>query len=179
MREGPLTQTGNPLDVAIRGDAFFVVGHPAQDLYTRNGQFHMDTQGRLTTSEGYPVLSENGQPITIPQGAGGQISIDQQGIVSLVDQNGPQELGRLQLVRFADEQALRKAGGAMFSTDQEALPATEVQIVQGSIEGSNVQAIAEITQMIEIQRDYDSIQRMVDAENDRIKNAMNRIVRQA
>ncbi len=177
--EGTISSTGNPLDVALRGDAFFTVGHPAQNLYTRNGVFHLDANGQITTADGYPVLAENGQPITVPQDERGQILIDSQGTVSFTTQNGIQDLGRLALVRFNDQQALRPAGASMYSTDQEALPAPETVVAQGYVESSNVKPVLEITQMLEIMRDYQSLQKLIDAEGERQTAAIAKIARQS
>ncbi len=176
--EGTLTSTGNPLDVALRGDAFFTVGHPAQNMYTRNGVFHLDANGQIVTADGYPILAENGQPISVPQNERGQILIDSQGTVSFTTQNGIQDLGRLALVRFNDQQAMRPAGSSMYATDQEALPAPETVVAQGYIESSNVKPVLEVTQMLEIMRDYQSLQKLIDAEGDRQTSAITKIAKQ-
>ncbi|GFZ77603.1 flagellar basal-body rod protein FlgF [Elstera cyanobacteriorum] len=176
--EGTLSSTGNPLDVALRGDAFFTVGHPAQNMYTRNGVFHLDANGQIVTADGYPILAENGQPISVPQNERGQILIDSQGTVSFTTQNGIQDLGRLALVRFNDQQAMRPAGSSMYATDQEALPAPETVVAQGYIESSNVKPVLEVTQMLEIMRDYQSLQKLIDAEGDRQTSAITKIAKQ-
>jgi flagellar basal-body rod protein FlgF len=176
--EGTLTSTGNPLDVALRGDAFFTVGHPAQNMYTRNGVFHLDANGQISTADGYPILGENGQPIAVPQNERGQVMIDSQGTVTFTTANGIQDLGRFALVRFNDEQALRPAGNSMYMTDQEALPAPETVTAQGFVESSNVKPVLEVTQMLEILRDYQSMQKMIDAEGERQTNAITKIARQ-
>lgn len=176
--EGTLSSTGNPLDVALRGDAFFTVGHPAQNMYTRNGVFHLDANGQIVTADGYPILAENGQAISVPQNERGQILIDSQGTVSFTTQNGIQDLGRLALVRFNDQQAMRPAGSSMYATDQEALPAPETVVAQGYIESSNVKPVLEVTQMLEIMRDYQSLQKLIDAEGDRQTSAITKIAKQ-
>jgi flagellar basal-body rod protein FlgF len=176
--EGTLSSTGNPLDVALRGDAFFTIGHPAQNMYSRNGVFHLDSSGQITTADGYPALAENGQPIAVPQNERGQVMIDSQGTVSFATANGTQDLGRFALVRFNDEQALRPAGNSLYMTDQEALPAPEAVAVQGFVESSNVKPVLEVTQMLEIMRDYQSMQKMIDAEGERQTSAITKIARQ-
>lgn len=176
--EGTLSSTGNSLDVALRGDAFFTVGHPAQNMYTRNGVFHLDANGQIVTADGYPILAENGQAITVPQNERGQILIDSQGTVSFTTQNGIQDLGRFALVRFNDQQAMRPAGSSMYATDQDALPAPETVVAQGYVESSNVKPVLEVTQMLEIMRDYQSLQKLIDTEGDRQTGAITKIAKQ-
>src|SRR5579862_3588459 len=79
--QGPLNTTGNPLDVAIRGDGYFTIQTPLGNRYTRNGHFMLDSTGQVVTGQGYPVLSQNGSPLVIPQGSG-QITIGADGSVS-------------------------------------------------------------------------------------------------
>ncbi|MFD2262355.1 flagellar basal-body rod protein FlgF [Lacibacterium aquatile] len=174
--EGSMTSTGNPMDLALRGDGFLVVGHPAQDLYTRAGALHLDNERRLVTSEGYPLLGQNNQAIQIPEDAG-EVMIDAKGVVSVRENNQTNEIGRLQLVRFGDNQQLRPAGGSMFATDQTPLQTEEAQVVQGFIEGSNVKPVMEVTQMIEVMRDYASVAKIMEVEDQRMRDAANKLVR--
>jgi flagellar basal-body rod protein FlgF len=80
-------------------------------------------------------------------------------------------------VRFGDNQQLRAAGSSLFSTDQTPLPTEEAQVVQGFLEGSNVQPINEVTHMIEIMRDYQSVQKMLETEDQRMRDAATKLVR--
>lgn len=176
FREGPLSPTGNQLDVALKGDGFFVIGHPGQDLYTRAGSLHLDSERRLVTSDGYPIVGDNNQPIQLPDDAT-DIVIDAKGVISTQQGGQNQEIRRLLVVRFGDNQQLRAAGSSMFSTDQVALPTEEAQVVQGFMEGSNVQPIAEVTQMIEVMRDYQSVQKMMEGEDQRMREAAQKLVR--
>ena len=100
---GGITRTGNSLDVAIQGDGFFVVDTPAGPRYTRNGHFQLDENGELVTSQRYPVLGEGDQPVVLPEDAGA-VTISRDGTVS----GGSGDFGRIQLVRFATTEGLKK-----------------------------------------------------------------------
>jgi flagellar basal-body rod protein FlgF len=173
-RDGPLQITANPLDIALQGKGYMVLGNPGQEVYARTGVFHLDGNRQVVTSDGYPLLQENGRPIIIPAGAN-RITITGDGVVST--EQG--EAGRIRLVRFGSEQAMRNAGSGTYSTDQAPLPATEVQVTQGALEGSNVSPVLEVTRMIQMSRDYQSIQNMLDTENTRQRDAVDRIARAA
>ena len=78
-------------------------------------------------------------------------------------------------MQFADEQSLRKAGNGMYSTDQAALPSSRASLLQGSLEGSNVQPVMEMTRMMEMLRDYQSAQKLVDSEHERLRTTVSRL----
>jgi flagellar basal-body rod protein FlgF len=176
-RDGPLTQTNNELDLALHGQGYMVVGDPGQEFFARTGIFHLDGNRQVVTSDGYPLMQENGKPLVLPQDQG-RVTISGDGVVTAgtVD-TGQTEIGRIRLVRFASEQAMRSAGNGLYATDQAPLPATEVQVTQGALEGSNIQPVMEITRMIQMSRDYASIQNLLDAENTRQRDAVDRIAK--
>jgi flagellar basal-body rod protein FlgF len=160
MRAGPLESTGNSLDFAILGDGFFAVQTDAGVRYTRGGSFRMDENGRLVTQDGKAVLDSGGSPIQL-EGAAGPVSVNGSGEIS---SNG-QVLGQLGVVNFADPQSLVHEGNGLFKSD--AVPtAAPVSIVQGMLESSNAQPIVEITRMIDILRNFESAQKMLDAQHD-------------
>ena len=169
---GPVSQTGNPLDVALEGPGFFGVQTPDGEQYTRAGNFTVDELGILHTSTGFAVASGNGGDIIIPAEAT-EISIDENGIIS-TDQG---EVGRLQVVEFENEQLLDPVGNGLYRHPDGGAPAQNTRVRQGMLEGSNVQGITEITQMIEVSREYQAIQRMVQQEHDRQRNTAQRILR--
>lgn len=164
---GPLTNTANPLDLAIQGEAYFVVQTPDGPRYTRNGHFRLDAGGQLVTQSGRAVLSAGNAPIQFaPEDS--NIVVAGDGTVST--ENG--EVGRLNLVRFADPQALRKLGDGLYDAAGMAPEAaTDAEIVQGMIEGSNVQPVIEITRMIELNRVYQLTQKLIEKE-DRLQQEM-------
>lgn len=173
-RTGRLERTGNGLDVAVDGPGYFVVETPQGLRYTRQGSFRPDAQGRLTTYDGLPVLGEGGQPITL-RADDREVEIDRRGAISGKD--GP--IGKLRLVQFENEQALRKVGDNLYAAGgQDEQPADQrVQVVQGSIEGSNVQGVLEMSQMIELLRRYQSAQRLMEQEHDRSRRAIDKLSR--
>jgi len=148
--EGPLRRTGNPLDLAIRGDGWFTVMTADGPAYTRAGHFERDPTGRIVTSEGYALLDENGSPIEIPPGSG-RIEVAADGTLST--EEGP--IARIRPVTFADPRVLRRAGDGLFVTDEVPVPAEDAVLVQGMVEGSNVRPVVELTRMIEVQRSYE------------------------
>jgi len=161
---GPLEQTGNPLDLAIEGEGFFVVQTAAGEAYTRDGRFTLDDQGRVVTRVGEPVQGENG-PLTIDINAG-QFSISREGTIT---QNNAQ-LGTFRTVAFNTPAALEKAGNNLWRSTGETPRATEnSHIAPGFVEGSNVNAVSELTQMIEISRAYQAVSKLI-AQSDELRS---------
>jgi flagellar basal-body rod protein FlgF len=167
---GPINATGNPLDVALRGDGFMVIQTPAGPRYTRDGHFALNVQGQMVNGRGQVVLGDNDQPITIPQNTA-EISIDANGGVSADNQ----QVGKLKLVGFDNLQRLQRTGDGLYTTDAQALPATGTDVLQGQLEGANVQPILEITRMIEASRVYQSSQKVINSEDERIRGAIQRL----
>jgi flagellar basal-body rod protein FlgF len=155
---GMMQHTGNPLDVAIAGEAFFVVDGPSGPLYTRNGAFSLNDQGELLTRAGLPVRGV-GSKIVIPPNTV-NISIGKDGTV-MADSVA---VGQLQLAQFTNPDALRRAGTTLFEgpPPQTPLPGTAT-VEQGYREGSNVQVVNEMIQMMVGMRQYDAAQRAMRA----------------
>lgn len=163
-KEGRLETTGNSLDMAVRGDGFFVIQQDGEERYTRDGHFRRDDSGQLVTEAGDPVMGQNNQPIILPL-EDGQVTVASDGTVSTDDGT---VAGKLRVVRFDDPTQLTPLGGGLFNTDQ---PPTEVlrpTIEQGMLESSNVEPIIEMEQMIRVHRAYDSARALFDREDDRI-----------
>ncbi|MCH9050537.1 MAG: flagellar basal-body rod protein FlgF [Proteobacteria bacterium] len=169
---GGITSTGNSLDVAIQGDGFFVVDTPAGPRYTRNGHFQLDENSQLVTSQGYSVLGEGDQPIVLSEDAG-RITIARDGTVSAENN----DFGRIQLVRFATAEGMKKAGGGLFTTDSNPDPAIGSFVIQGSLEDSNVEPILEITRMIKLMSAYKAAQKAIESEHERQRRAIERLGR--
>lgn len=165
MDNGPISSTGNTFDIALNGEGFFTIETPLGERYTRHGRFQLDGERQLVTSEGFPVLGQNG-PLTIPTDEG-EISIASDGTITTEDT----EVGQIQIVTFEDPQQLRKAASGLFIAPEDAEPQEPetVQMAQGMIEESNVQAILEITRMMDIHRTHDSVARMLRQEDERVK----------
>jgi flagellar basal-body rod protein FlgG len=159
--QGNVVQTGNSFDLAINGRGFFQIQMPDGSIaYTRDGSFQVDSQGQLVTHDGYPV-SPN---IQIPQAAQ-SVSISTDGIVNvqLAGQAAPQQVGNLQLADFINPSGLQPRGDNLFTeTAASGAPQTGTptvgglgQLLQGSVEGSNVNVVEELVNMIETQRAYE------------------------
>ncbi|HEX2653675.1 MAG TPA: flagellar basal-body rod protein FlgF [Xanthobacteraceae bacterium] len=175
LSQGPLQRTGNPLDVAIDGDAFFAVQTPQGERYTRNGVFQIDATGQLVTSDGYVVLGDAG-PIVF-QADDHDISINAQGTVSVLSGQNTLDAarGKLRLMSFAQPQRLQSDGSNTFTApaDVQATPASEkVRVVQGAIEKSNVRGVVEMTRLIEVSRAYTTMASLLQSESDLRKSAI-------
>ena len=148
---GAIKLTGNSLDIAINGEAYFVVKTEQGDQYTRDGSFTLDGAGRLVTGDGKPVMTESGV-LTVPLREG-DITICADGAIS----NKKGVLGRLRLVSFDGVQSLRPSGANLLRTDRPpvAVRPGSVQLVAGALEKSNVQPVFEMSRLSEMTRSYE------------------------
>ena len=162
--EGPLMTTGNPFDLAIRGDGYFVIDTENGERYTRNGRFRLDEEGQLVTGQGDPVLSDSGNPFVFGPGDR-DVTISRDGTVST--KNG--QLGKIRVVSFENQQQAEVAAGGLLSSQASAEDVEGPDVVQGTLEGSNVEPVIEMAQMIRVQRSYDSVKNFIEREDDRIK----------
>lgn len=167
---GPMTQTGNSFNVALNGPGFLTVQLPDGTLaYTRDGDFQKNQQGQLLTSSGYPVVGAGG-PITVPSDST-EFIVDERGVIS--DQTG--QIGRLNIVEFENLQSLKPTGGNAYTSKDQPIEAEKTTVAQGFLEGSNVQPVVETTRMIKILRQFQSVQRMLEAEHERQRTAIQRL----
>lgn len=171
LRAGPMTTTGNQLDLAIEGPGYFVIGADQGTRYGRSGQFRVSESGELVTAAGDPVLDDGSAPLTLPLEAG-PITVAVDGTVS----SSQGVVGRIGLVEFADEQRLRKVGGGLYRADQPPAPAERSRVVQGMLEGSNVQPILEMTEMMATVRAYQGVQRLLDTHHELQRRAIERVL---
>jgi flagellar basal-body rod protein FlgF len=167
LDEGELTATGNPLDVAVGGEGYLTVQTAAGDRYTRDGHLHTDATGQLVTGSGDAVLDDSGRPITL-QPEDGRPTIATDGTISAA--NG--KVAKLKVVDFADATALQRQGGGLLWSDQQPIPATKARIMQGMLEGSNVQPILQMTRMIDVLRAYQANATLMQTNNDLIRRAV-------
>lgn len=165
--EGPIKTTGNPLDLAIQNDGYFVVSTPDGDRFTRNGRFQLDQEGQLVTQQGFAVQSDAGAPFFFgPEDR--KINISADGSIST--SNG--ELGKIRVVKFENEQLLQKQAGGLLNTESEPEDVERPSVLQGALESSNVQPIIEISRMIQVQRAFDSVKDFISKEDQRQKKMM-------
>ena len=151
---GTMRQTGAPLDVAIGGEGFLTVQTPDGPRYTRDGSLKIDAAGQLVTASGLPVLGEGG-PINFgPEDT--NILIGRDGTIA----TAAGEKGRLQIVAFEDSSLLGAEGGNLFAAGEAVpQPAADPRVMQGMLEGSNVAAVAEMSEMVQVNRTYQSLAR--------------------
>ncbi|MDH5667239.1 MAG: flagellar hook basal-body protein [Nitrospira sp.] len=149
---GRIRLTGNPLDLAIQGNAFFEVKTPQGVRYSRNGMLSLDNQRRLVTNLGYPVMGTKGE-IKIPAG---KLEITPQGDIKV---NG-RPVATIKLMEFPDDEMPQKFSEGLFVSDKGAVSKTSLVQV-GHIEESNVNAIGEMVKLIQGMRGYESAQKLI------------------
>jgi|HubBroStandDraft_2_1064218.scaffolds.fasta_scaffold287732_2 flagellar basal-body rod protein FlgF len=179
MSPGAVERTGNPLDVALQGNAFLVVQNAqGQTRYTRNGALSINAAGQLVTLTGDQVVGSAG-PITF-QATDHDIVISSAGNISVRQGNSTADTprGTLSLVTVDQPQRLEKAGSADFTVPNgvnvtPAPPGTRV--VQGAIEKSNVNGVMEMSRMIELTRSYTDIANILQQQSDQRRNALSQL----
>jgi flagellar basal-body rod protein FlgF len=154
MAQGPLQDTGNPLDLAIEGHGFFAIQTSVGVRYTRDGSFHRSQTGNLVTERNEPVLSSGGQPIPIPPG---EVAIGAGGLISV---NGG-AVATIGVFNFPDNAQL-EAEGANRYAPQDGIKPTQSQdavIHQGMIEGANEDVVQGTLDLIMMQRQAEMMQK--------------------
>lgn len=171
--QGPVQQTGNPLDIAISGEGFFAVETPRGERFTRAGRFTLGADGRILDMDGNPLLSVEMQPLALPPG---DARIEILGDGTVRTENGP--IGRLRVVRFEDPQRLRAEGSRHFDAAGEPpLPLQRPALIQGAVEGSNVQPIAEMTRLTAELREFQFATQFAEREGERMQSVIDRLLR--
>lgn len=166
-RPGKLEATGNSLDIALEGNGYFAVESPYGMRFTRAGSLQVNNDRQLVDRNGLPVLGENQEPITLPEDDG-EIVIDKNGYVTV----GDEEVGKLYLAAFEKPQFLKEAAGGLYISTEQPVAAQNVTVQQGYIETSNVNPIMEMSRMVEIQRQYQSVQNLLTQEHDRLRSTI-------
>lgn len=169
---GKTSFTGNPLDVALEGPAFMMVETAEGTKYTRAGNFSLNNNGELVTAAGNPVLNDGQARIIIPEGAK-DIVIAKDGQI-VTDQGAA---GKIGMVEFGNVNNLRSTGDSYYVADngEVAIPAQNTNMRQNMIEGSNVQAVLEMTDLIEVSRQFQSLQRTLQNEHDRQRSTIQKL----
>jgi flagellar basal-body rod protein FlgF len=177
LSRGPVQPTGNPLDVAIDGNAFFAVQTPGGERYTRNGAFQINARGELVTGEGHRVIGESG-PIVFQPGDR-NIVISREGTITVREGANivESQRGKLRLVGFAQPGRLRKDGTSLFAAPAGLAPQPEptTGVSQGFVEKSNVRAVVEMTRMIEVTRTYTTVAGVLQQQQDLRRTAIERL----
>lgn len=170
--QGAMTKTGGDFDLAIEGNGFFHVQAGGADRYTRDGRFTTNPEGQLVTQEGALVLDDGGGPLTIDPTLG-PVAIGKDGTVS----QGAVRVGRLAVVRPDDLSSMAKDGDNLYrnTANTTLAAAPDARVHQGMLESSNVQPVIEITKLIEIQRAYESVAKMMDNTAELSRTAVDRL----
>lgn len=173
VRSGPVTSTGRETDVAIVGRGFFVAKTENGDRYTRAGSFRLDEQKQLVTPDGHPILGEGGA-IKLD---GESFAIENDGTVMV---NGA-VVNKLRVVDFADPGRLEHEGNNLLMAPEEMaaqnLPADQVAVAQGHLEGSNVNPIDTLVAMISAQRAFEVQTKVMTTEDEMLSKAVNNLPR--
>jgi flagellar basal-body rod protein FlgF len=152
---GGLDQTGNALDFAIKGDAWFAIETEAGPVLTRDGRFEVTPEGALVTTQGYPVLDPGGAAIQLNP-AGGQVAVGRDGAVT---QNGTQTaaIGLFAYQEASEFQRFGNSGILTGALPEPLVDQTDAQVVQGFVERSNVNPVQELSHLIMVQRNFDNV----------------------
>ena len=167
---GDMKVTGKNTDFAVDGPGFFQIQNAdGKNLYTRDGEFHINQDNVLVTKHGLPVLGDGG-PITVNPEQG-ELSVARDGSIS----QAGNVLGRLNLYDFDDPDQLTRVEGGFFEAPEGANPQAleQVAITQGAIEASNVMPMTELVNLIAVSRAYEAAQRSVTSHDDLISKAIN------
>ncbi|RMH60986.1 MAG: flagellar basal-body rod protein FlgF [Calditrichaeota bacterium] len=172
--QGDLRQTGNPLDVALSGRGYFTVESGDKEMYTRNGAFQLDEDGVLRTRDGLPVMGRGGW-VTLSSEAGPikDITINENGDV-YADGN---YMDTLLVYDFENPDDVQKVGGSLYAAkNRSSIYELETpHVKQGFLEESNVNPAQEMIQLIEIQRQFESMQKMIRTLDDVYRSSVNKV----
>ncbi len=171
--QGPVRKTGNPLDLCIDGKGFFKITTPNGIFYTRDGQFKLNNQGVLVNNHGFEVMGSGG-PIQIPVGTK-DIFINEKGEI-FADGN---LVGQLDIVFVSNPSQLIKIGNNLFQikkgSNSQEVQASNVRVIQGFLEESNVNVVKEMVEMIEVLRSFEAAQRVMSFTNEEDRNLINKV----
>lgn len=167
LAQGELTATGGSLDFAVQGEGFFLIDTPGGQRLTRAGSFSPGPDGLLVTPGGHPLLDEGGSSVFVPPDAK-SLSLGRDGTLSA---DGV-PVARIGLWQPTRPETLTREPGALFSATGGLEPKDDPVILQGFLEGSNVNPVEEMARMIEVQRAYEAGQALLDREDDRIRSVI-------
>jgi flagellar basal body rod protein FlgG len=153
-----MNPSGNPLDLALEGDGFFVIATPAGERHVRGGSFHLDANRRVVDASGNPLLTETGE-LTLPGGQVGQLEIDPAGAVRLAGR----AVGRLRVETIAADASPAHEGGTRFVPDASRRPldADARRVRQGALEESNVNPMDAMTAMLQVLHRFGAAQKTI------------------
>jgi len=166
---GKLEPTGNPLDAAIDGDAWFKVQTPQGERYTRNGALMVNGRGELVNSDGHVMLGSQG--VFQIGNTERDLRIAPDGSITSSAGNR----GKLALVRFPNQQVLENAGANLYTSKTQPEPVLNAHLSTGFVERSNVSPVVEISRMIEVTRQYQNIANMMGRADEMRRSAIQKL----
>ena len=169
-RVGPLTHTGNPLDLAIGSNGFFTVQTANGPRLTRAGHFELSANGNIVDAQGDALLDTNGQPLQISTD---DTTLTDAGDGTIASENG--QIGKIGVVAPADDQSLQAEGDLLLNAASATQPVSAPKITQGAIEESNVQPTVELVRMLDGQQTFQFLAQFLQAESDRQQGAIDKI----
>jgi flagellar basal-body rod protein FlgF len=167
---GPLIPTANPLDVAVQGEGWLAMQTPAGTVYTRDGRMRMLPGGALETVRGYPVLDAGNTPIILNPDAGPP-TIAADGMIT----QGGQQVGAIGLFRIDPDAKFTRYENSGVIPDKPATPVLDFTangVVQGSVEGSNVNPILELAKLLTISRSFEGVTGSATTHESSMKDAI-------
>ena len=167
---GTLTHTGDPLDLAIGTQGFFVVRTANGDRLTRAGRFSLQPDGTIGDDDGNALLDASGAPIRISPGDTG-ITVAGDGTIS----SKQQQIGKIGVVSPADPNRLTAEGNHLLKADTTTSPVAQPGIVQGAVEDSNVSPMLELTRMMQLERDFQFMTQFAQSEGDRQQTTIDKM----
>jgi flagellar basal-body rod protein FlgF len=168
MTSGAFEPTGNPLDVALSGKGFLTVSTPDGERYTRAGSLAINASGTLVDLGGNPVLADGGEVHFDP--ADTDVVILKDGTITT--SQGPK--GKLRIAEFADPDTLTREGNNLWAGGTP-LPNRDTQVIQGSVERSNVSAVTEMAQMIRVERAYQQLADLMSRQDELRTSAVQKL----
>jgi len=160
--QGPLKKTDRSLDFAIKGQGYFRVQDQEGEAYTRDGRFHLSSEGQLVDANGRAVLDDNGHAISLPSR---DVAVNKAGELFVKGRQAP--VARLGLAEARDPQRMEKRGDNLYtSTKANMRPAEDARVRNGYLEGSNVNTMEEMVHLMDLQRSFQSVTKGMRAIDD-------------
>ncbi|MEQ1945886.1 MAG: flagellar hook basal-body protein [Bryobacteraceae bacterium] len=178
LSQGTITPTGNPLDLALSGAGFFAINGASGVEYTRNGNFVISKANQLATTDGFTLRNtrDQGRPITVNPAL--PVLVDPRGVVS----QGGQEVGQIEISSIPSAAgSLAKLGNSYFSlskgTPDPPAPTANAEIIQGSLERSNVSPSDSAIRLVSVMRQFEMLERALRIGSDMNKQAIQEVAR--
>ncbi len=169
--DGAVSKTANPLDLAIAGPGFFTVQTKVGPMLTRAGRFDLQPDGTVADADGDALLDTQGKPMRVTS-ADTDLAVGSDGTLS--SENG--QLGKIGVVAPADLNRMQTEGNRLLSAQTPTAAVAQPKVVQGALEDSNVEPIAETTNMMNELREFQFVTQFVEGESQRQQTAIDKLV---